>query len=464
MRGVACGLLLALAAACGGPPKNPPIAFTGEEIPAELQRAGDPVAGYRALVNNGYVSCGIPYSLYSQVFGPAAPAEELPGREGRNATLPYYFTSFTTSRGVEVVTANCLACHAGKLYGRVFVGLGDANADFTGDPAPAAQAAGRFLTDPNEQAEWQKWVDRVVATAPFIQTLARGVTAADDVAAVLFSHRDAATLAWSNTPLLELPPTYAVPVDVPPWWRMKKKTSMFYSAAGRGDHARIMMTASTLCTDSVDEARAMEAYFADIRAYIASLEPLPYPGTIDAPLAERGRQAFERECSRCHGTYGPNGVYPNRLISADDVGTDPVLALGAAQFADRYIDWFRRSFYGETARLEPKKGYLAPPLDGIWATAPYLHNGSIPDLVTLLDSSKRPRYFARSFDSNDYDQSTLGWKYTALDHGHAGETDAAARASIYDTTELGYSNEGHVFGDALTTDERAAVLEYLKTL
>jgi hypothetical protein len=39
-----------------------------------------------------------------------------------------------------------------------------------------------------------------------------------------------------------------------------------------------------------------------------------------------------------------------------------------------------------------------------------------------------------------------------------------ARANLYDTTRPGYSNAGHTFGDALTADERRAVLEYLKTL
>ena len=39
-------------------------------------------------------------------------------------------------------------------------------------------------------------------------------------------------------------------------------------------------------------------------------------------------------------------------------------------------------------RFEPFDGYIAPPLDGIWITAPYLHNGSVPDLETLLNSKE----------------------------------------------------------------------------
>ena len=77
---------------------------------------------------------------------------------------------------------------------------------------------------------------------------------------------------------------------------MKKKNAMFYVAAGRGDHARIMMTASTLCVDSVDEARAIDEYFPDIRSFILTLEPPPYPYEINAELADQGQVVFEQTC------------------------------------------------------------------------------------------------------------------------------------------------------------------------
>ena len=53
---------------------------------------------------------------------------------------------------------------------------------------------------------------------------------------------------------------------------------------------------------------------------------------------------------------------------------------------------------------------------------------------------------------------------TVLDHGKDGESDPQARARIYDTTQRGYGNGGHTFGDALDDASRRAVLEYLKTL
>lgn len=433
-------------------------------IPADPQRAGDPDKGYHALLNNDYVSCGIPWTAYSQVFQDADPALQLPGRDGKNAALPYDKTAFTTAGGVELVSANCLQCHAGFINGQLVVGLGAAAADYTSPVGATAALAGALLTDPAEQAELQRFVDRLASVEPYTQTKTIGSNPADNVAAVLFAHRDPDTFAWNDPPLLELPEVTPFPVDVPPWWWMKKKHAMFYVAAGRGDHARTMMATATLCTDSVDEARDIDAYFPDVRAYIESLDPPKYPFAVDAGLAAAGESVFNATCAGCHGTYGPDGVYPNLLAPLDLVGTDPMLAKGAAQFSGRFLDWFNNSFYGEVAHLAPQEGYMAPPLDGVWATAPYFHNGSVPTVAAVLESTARPRYWTRSFDSTDYDQAALGWNITTLDHGQADEPKAAERKKIYDTTLPGHANTGHPFGDALSPAERLAVLEYLKTL
>ncbi|MCY1053987.1 c-type cytochrome [Nannocystis sp. SCPEA4] len=433
-------------------------------IPGEPQRDGDPEAGYHALVNNGYVTCGIPWTAYSQVFDDAPEVLRLPGRDGKNATLPYDKTAFVGASGVELVSANCLQCHAGEIDGKLVVGLGNTTGDFTVKVGGTAALADLFLTEADEKAELQRFVDRLAAVEPYTQMLTVGVNPADNIAAVLFSHRDPDTFEWFDPPLLDLPPVVVTPVDVPPWWHMKKKHAMFYVAAGRGDHARTMMAAATLCTDDIDEARAIDAYFPDIRAYILTIEPPAYPFAIDAELAAAGADVFAATCAGCHGTYGTEDTYPNLLVDLDVIGTDAALATDASQFAGRYLDWFNHGFYGEVSRLEPQNGYVAPPLDGIWATAPYLHNGSVPTVAAMLDSTSRPTYWTRSYESTDYDSANLGWNHEALDHGHEGEPSAEVRKTIYDTTQPGYGNGGHTFGDALSASERLAVLEYLKTL
>lgn len=493
MRRLSSSCLMLVVAACGGGGGSAPTGSSGEAttdsetptgttaeasagasagelpddgttpIPAEPQRDGDPEKGYQALVNNGYVSCGIPWTAYSQVFGDAPEALRLPGRAGKSANLPYYQTAITAKSGIEIVTANCLQCHGGEINGQVVVGLGNAAADYTSSVGGTAALAAALLTDPGEKAELQRLVDRLAAVEPFTRTLTVGSNPADSVAAVLFAHRDPDTFEWFDPPLLPLPSKVVAPVDTPPWWWMKKKNAMFYVGAGRGDHARTMMATATLCTDDVAEAAEIDAYFPDVRAFILSIEAPPYPFAVDAGLASEGKAVFEATCSRCHGTYGAGGEYPNLLVDIEVVGTDDAL-MGAAQFADIYAQWFAESFYGEVARYEPQKGYMAPPLDGVWASAPYFHNGSVPTVAGVLESGARPKYWTRSFDSKDLDPAQLGWKHTALDHGQDDEPTADLRRKIYDTTKWGHGNGGHPFGDSLTAGERAAVIEYLKTL
>ena len=146
--------------------------------------------------------------------------------------------------------------------------------------------------------------------------------------------------------------------------------------------------------------------------------------------------------------HQPNLLPPINLVGAD-------IAEGSTYLTERFVDGFNNSFYGETARLEPSMGYVAPLLDGVWATAPYLHNGSIPTIGALLDSARRPTAWWWSFDSEDYNTVSVGWHHDVVEVG------ALSRA-VYDTTGLG--DDGHTFGDALTDDERADLIEDLKTL
>jgi hypothetical protein len=112
------------------------------------------------------------------------------------------------------------------------------------------------------------------------------------------------------------------------------------------------------------------------------------------------------------------------------------------------------------------KGYQAPPLDGIWATAPYFHNGSVPTLYDVLNSKSRPQRYTRSFktDKEDYDFEKVGWKVTLVKDKLPNTAPAIERRKIYDTTLPGRSNAGHTYGDKLTDPERMAIIEYLKTL
>jgi hypothetical protein len=131
-----------------------------------------------------------------------------------------------------------------------------------------------------------------------------------------------------------------------------------------------------------------------------------------------------------------------------------------ANYSDpQFIDWFNKSWFTQgahAAQLVPFQGYIAPPLDGIWASAPYLHNGSVPTLEALLNSKIRPKFWSRNFDKPQYNYDNPGWKFTVEKKGDS--------VTIYNTTLPGYGNYGHYFGDRFTEKERKAVIEYLKTL
>ena len=79
----------------------------------------------------------------------------------------------------------------------------------------------------------------------------------------------------------------------------------------------------------------------------------------------------------------------------------------------------------------------------------------MPTLEAVLNSKARPTFWSRDFDKPEYDYNNVGWKY--ISH-------MTAAKGAYNTTLNGYGNYGHYFGDKFTTQERKAVIEYLKTL
>ena len=433
-------------------------------VPASEQTPGDPQAGYRALVNAPYVSCGIPYDAYRRLAPDTGPEHALPGREGRNAELPYAATAHVDENGVEIVASNCLTCHAAEIDGELIVGLGNEFADFTSDPRRLALRAATYVQGDAQTAAWQRWADRIDGIAPYIQTKTVGVNPATNLTWALMSHLDPETLTWSDTPLIDPPPADPLPISVPPWWGMSKKNAMFYTTIGRGDHSRFMLLASMLCIDGTDDVEAITGYAPDVRAWIASLEPPEWPWEIDDSLTGRGEAVYRDACAECHGTYGADESYPNRVYPLGKIGTDPAYATEQTNGdRDRFYQWIEASPYGDAETAAPAPGYIAPPLDGIWATAPYLHNGSVPSMAALLDTALRPQFW-RHRAPRDYDRAAMGWAHEALAHGQADEPDPEARRRIYDTTFRGYGNQGHSFGDALTDADRAALIEYLKTL
>jgi hypothetical protein len=135
-------------------------------------------------------------------------------------------------------------------------------------------------------------------------------------------------------------------------------------------------------------------------------------------------------------------------------------AHGRQKYAE---SWFAVDAEGnrQTTIIDPD-GYVAPPLDGVWASAPYFHNGSVPTLWQVLNPKERSAVWIRSSDELDTEQ--VGLTIRTVDRVPLTETDIAVRRQYFDTRRPGKSNAGHDYPDALTADEKQAVLEYLKTL
>lgn len=433
--------------------------------PSEQRMDGDPQAGYDYLVYGNYVGLGVPYDAYQLAFG--GQVKNLLNRTGDNANVDYAFTATNAPNGVKITAPNCLQCHAQTLNGELVVGLGNAVGDFTtneSDLIPIVDIAieNMFGKDSPEWEAYEPFRRSALTVGPHIKTQVRGVNPADQLMMALAAHRDKKDLIWQEEdeelefPILD----YVMPTDVPAWWLLKKKNAMFFSGAGRKDFAKISTASGLLTLADSTEAREIDKHFPDVIAYIRSIEPPKYTREVDQSLADEGKIVFENNCQGCHGSYGANEFYPNFLVDIDHIQTDPMF-IDTYRDNPEFFNWYNSSWYGTSSnpgQFVTEDGYVAPPLDGIWATAPYLHNGSVPTLETLLNSEARPTYWSRSFgtDDVDYDHEEVGWKYTEEATGEG--------TQIYDTTLPGYRNIGHTFGDDLTAQERGAVIEYLKTL
>jgi hypothetical protein len=223
------------------------------------------------------------------------------------------------------------------------------------------------------------------------------------------------------------------------------------------------------------------------------LPPAIYPFNVDVALAKKGQILFEKNCVSCH--------QPNNGKVYRELGTDMGRALiaGTVITAAAQASFSSVSTCGPTTTVEmfgkqatpcatyrgvsmegkskdvmtaPKvhDGYNALPLTGLWAQAPYLHNGSVPTLYHMLIPNERPTVFMKS--RLDYDQQKVGFSW---DMAITLPTDKG-EAYIYDTASSpSISNKGHdkdLTIDGVTyklnwSDDKVsakALIEYLKTL
>lgn len=431
--------------------------------PTPQDTTGDPVAGFDYLIHGDYIGSGVPLEIM-QSAGPRMEESKLNPypRNELNEGIPYNMTAFVAANGRAVANGNCFTCHAGEVDGELVVGLGNSFSDYessmvlTGKMMRTGMSL-RYKKDDPATAAFEDFGRYFRVMAPKIKTNQPGSNPAFRLAEACMMHRDPDDLTFTEVPQFEMW-DYNIATDTPPLWHVKKKSTLYFTGIGRGSMPKLLLQASVLGVPDSSQSRKSVEAFKDVYAWLLELEAPDYPGEIDEALAAAGAPLFQLKCAGCHGTYDDERghTYPNKVVNLDVVKTDRLYANYIRQSG--IVDWYNASWFAQSepkSAFVPNDGYVAPPLDGVWASAPYLHNGSVPTLYNLLRSETRPDRWTRTGDSKDYDWRQVGWNY---DNG------PKSKKWTFDTELPGFSNVGHYFGDELSEDERWAVIEYLKTL
>ena len=190
---------------------------------------------------------------------------------------------------------------------------------------------------------------------------------------------------------------------------------------------------------------------AELDDYLSAAPPPSYPFPVDAELARRGAPIYEQNCAACHE---PDAPRTNTLIAMAEIGTDRERLdswnQAAADEANRRV----KEMGIDRPNMVKQEGYQSPPLDGLWMRAPYLHNGSVPNLRELLEPPQlRSVRFHRGYDV--YDPQNVGFVVSGPEVERVG--------FLMDTTVRGNGNGGHTWGCDLPSADKRSLLEYLKT-
>ncbi|WP_438013593.1 di-heme-cytochrome C peroxidase [Sorangium sp. So ce315] len=321
---------------------------------------------------------------------------------------------------------------------------------------------------------------------------------------LLFGQLDPSNLRATNAPV-DYPHLWDAPTYDWVQWNgsiMQPMARNIAEALGVGTHTLFVRESQGTRVEvrssiRVDNLRLIEQQVEKLRA---PRWPEHLLGAIDQEQAERGRRLFRRHCASCHD---PGLTRPNEhgkrfrkatMVPLDLIGTDPTHAVS---FNERTVDlkalglgrvgiaqalelgtWAIRETKYEAYGLSPEQrlewdghrpnrwraplAYRARDLSGIWATAPYLHNGSVPNLYELLlPAERRSKRFYRG--STELDPERVGLRVEPFQGGFELVTDRPGNSNAGHEYRDGPRGKG-VIGPALTEEERWDLVEYMKTL
>ena len=407
--------------------------------------------------------------------------------------------------GVKGFTVGCAACHSSNLFGKNVLGLTNrfprANRLFYKAKQAVAFADMRIFqastgaTDAETQLmnETLKNLNSIESKVP--QQLGLDTSLAQ--VAIALSRRSEGPWIEKN-PELEVHPSYepleTEIADSKPavWWNLKYKnrwlldgsivsgnpifTNILWNELGRG--ADLHALDSWLSESSLIIQDLTTAIFSSEPPRITDFFDV---NKIDIASARRGEVLFNQSCKDCHGQYFKAWSEKSNLPAIDliktlrvvyhsrtpvaNVGTDPHRSQGMKSLEK--LNALEISQKNKTL-IRAQNGYVPPPLEGIWARWPYLHNASIPSLCALLTPGpQRPKiFYAREAQDPqaDFDFSCNGYPVSQA-------LTAEQKIYQYDTSREGLSNLGHDQNilienghEKFSAQDKRDLIQFLQTL
>jgi hypothetical protein len=386
-------------------------------------------------------------------------------------------------QGLHIGVLGCVACHSGKAAGQYIVGIGNKNIDpgQIGIDGVMIEKEFKRVSDALVSTYLMKksstYRDLENSSIKLMEKLKDPRMSADTQGLVPVSLVGSWFYEMAEAPLPNN--GFKGAVKVPSWFGFEKKLEVgqFADAIGKGHPPGWIIGVEITSGQS---AQGVRDYFSRVEhasALISQLKPPKYPFPIQFERALRGKKTFEQTCAHCHGTYeyqadGSPIFKAPKVIPWEKVGTD----------TDR-LDYVTPDFLDKVAKsplkdliqlseYAGKRMYVAPRLHAIWARFPYLHNASVPTLRDLLEpASKRPKAFSlkNAGEKERFDPVRMGLTLDTKEESlqaqlaHAKKNGTPDR-SIYDTSILGQSNQGHEKFVDLSNTDKDDLIEYLKTL